>query len=179
MKALKKVFKNPRYVILASVISVLAFALAVWWPNFALIKQIWGNPQIFIGTKISLLFRFFGSISTNFHPFSIVTTVLIVVLLGINLSMLAYLIKKQKRVRKGGAISSFLGLLSSLFGVGCAACGTLIIGPALVALGAGGLLLALPLHGQEFALLGVFLLLYSIYTTSKQINKPLVCKKKK
>jgi len=65
--------------------------------------------------------------------------------------------------------------VSGIFGVGCAACGSVIVSSLLLLVGAGGVLTILPFHGAEFGVLGIIFLWFSIYQLSKRIDDPLVC----
>ena len=76
---------------------------------------------------------------------------------------------------RGTGLSSIGGLVSGIFGIGCAACGTFIFTSVLTLFGVGGILAYLPFGGEEFGFLGVGLLLYSLYTLTKKITDPLVC----
>ena len=68
------------------------------------------------------------------------------------------------------------GLVSGIFGIGCASCGTFILTSVLALVGAGGIVSFLPLGGEEFGILGVVLIGYATYWTAKKIEEPLVCK---
>ena len=68
------------------------------------------------------------------------------------------------------------GLVTGVFGIGCAACGTFVLTPLLIAVGAGGLIAFLPFGGEEFGVLSTGILGFSIFLTSKKIQDPLTCK---
>ena len=63
-----------------------------------------------------------------------------------------------------------------MLGVGCAACGSILLTTVLAWVGAGALIRLLPLQGEEFGIIGVILLAISIFLTAKQIDNPVVCK---
>ena len=67
------------------------------------------------------------------------------------------------------------GLVTGVFGIGCAACGTFVLTPLLAAVGAGGLIAFLPFGGEEFGVLSTGILGFSIFLTSKKIQNPLIC----
>ena len=65
-------------------------------------------------------------------------------------------------------------MIAGLLGVGCAACGSVILTAVLA--GAGStLLLLLPFGGAELGFLGIVLLLYAIVKMHKEIAKGSVC----
>ena len=76
---------------------------------------------------------------------------------------------------KGVGVAGIGGLVSGVFGIGCAACGTFIFTSVLALFGVGGILAYLPFGGEEFGFLGVALLVYSVYSLTKKITDPLVC----
>jgi len=177
LQALQKVFGKPAYVILALLISALAFAVAVWLPNFRLVAGIVSSPDVPLSSKIELPISLLGSIITNFTLLSASYTIAIAVLFGIYVAMTVYFLKRRiKEVGQGGIATGFLGMTSGVLGVGCAACGSFLLTSALSLVGAGAGLTFLPLMGSEFGILGVALLAFAVYTTAKQIENPLVCK---
>ena len=176
LASFKQVFSRITYVIIAGVVSAAAFTFAVWLPNFGLIREVVFNSNVSIAGKANLLFSLFGSIQTNFSVVSAGYTIAIAVLFGINMALLAYYIRsRQTTIPGSGAAFSIGGLVSGIFGIGCAACGTFILSSLLGVFGAAWVLAFLPLGGEEFGLLGVGLLLYSSYAVSKNIVKPAVC----
>ena len=76
---------------------------------------------------------------------------------------------------QAGAAASLGGLASGVFGIGCAACGTFVLGPVLAFFGAGGLIALMPLGGEEFGVLGVGMLGFSLVLTAKKIAEPIAC----
>ncbi len=176
-QALQKVFRKPQYTILALITSVVVFAFAVWFPNLSLIVEIMGHPGISLSQKLDLPISLLGSIATNFTLLSASYTIAIALLFGINLVMMVYFLRRKvSEVRQSGVTTGFIGLASGVLGMGCAACGSLLLTSGLSIVGASGILAFLPLAGGEFGILGVILLLVSIYLIAKQIQNPVVCK---
>src|SRR3989344_2449701 len=127
-KAFSRVFKKPAYVALAAVVGFLVFAFAVWLPNFRLIIVIMNHPEASFADKVNLPLSLLGSIATNFTLLSAFYTIAIATLFGINISMLVYLLTHRLRhIQSAGIATGFLGLASGIIGVGCAACGSLIL----------------------------------------------------
>lgn len=175
----KQVFRNVRFMLIASIVSLTVFVLATWLPNLGLIWQITTSSTVSLQNKLNLMFSLVGSIQTNFTLFSASYTIAIALLFGINVAMVAYYLNRRKKIfEQSGTVMSFGGLASGIFGIGCAACGTLIITPILALIGAGGLVAALPFAGEEFGMLSVGILGLSVFLTSKKIQDPLVCEDK-
>ena len=177
-KALKQVFKMKRYLALAGVASFIVFTLAVWLPNFKIIIQVLSSSVASFSDKWNILAGLFGSITTNFTFVSASYTIIIAILFGVNTAMLVYYINRNRKISKSGSVAGtgLGGLVSGFFGIGCAACGTLVLGPLLALIGAGGLITLLPFGGQEFGFLGVGLLGFSIFLIAKKIDAPTICK---
>ena len=176
ISSFKTVFQNLRYVLIALSIALVVFVVAVWLPNFALIMQIVTSSGIAFLDKLAVLISLIGSIQTNFTILSALYTIAIAILFGINVALLAYYIQKRKITEaNGGAAAGVGGLMSGMFGIGCASCGTIVLAPILTMLGAGGLVALLPFNGQEFGILGVIILGFSVYVAAKKINQPITC----
>jgi hypothetical protein len=178
--ALKQVFAKGRYVLLAAGISLIAFILATWLPNLGLVWQIASSESVPLIDEITILTALIGSIGTNFTILSGLYTVAIAVLFGMNVAMLAYWFgQRRELVRQAGqgiAATSLGGLASGLFGVGCAACGTLVLSPVLSFLGASTLIGLLPFGGEEFGILGIAMLGLSLVLSAKRITQPIICR---
>lgn len=165
------------YALLALITSAVVFAFAVWFPNLPLIVKIMGHPGISLLQKLDLPISLLGSIATNFTLLSALYTIAIALLFGVNLAMTIYFLRRKvSEVRQSGVATGFIGLASGVLGMGCAACGSLLLTSGLSLVGASGILAFLPLAGGEFGILGVILLLISIYFIAKQIQNPAVCK---
>lgn len=176
---LKTVFSKFKYLLIASSVSILVFSFAVWLPNLSLLSRVLHPDSAGSMTdKAGFLFSLYGSIGTNFTVISASSTIAIAILFGMNIALLAYYIARARGgVRGVGSTGAagMGGLISGIFGIGCAACGTFIFTSVLALFGATGLLVLLPFGGEEFGFIGVALLLYSTYLLVKKINDPLVC----
>ena len=178
-QALRQVFKGWAYVLVAVIVALVVLVFATWLPNLGLVWQITVSPSVPLIDKAEILLALVGSIGTNFTVFSALYTIAIAALFGINVAMVAYYLNLRKqsisRTGRASAATSLGGLASGFFGIGCAACGTFVLGPVLSLVGAGGLIALLPFDGQEFGLLGVGLLGFSIFFAAKKIREPLAC----
>lgn len=177
LQALRKVFQKPTYMILAFTTSVLVFLFAVWLPNLHLIMNVAGSSDISLSDKLELPLNLIGSIATNFTLLSASYTIAIAIFFGLNLAMVTYYLRRRiKEIEQSGIATGFLGIMSGVLGMGCAACGSLLLTPILAFLGASSVLAFLPLAGGEFGILGVVLLAVSLYMMAKKIQDPAICK---
>ncbi|MBU6501086.1 MAG: hypothetical protein KGJ89_03085 [Patescibacteria group bacterium] len=175
IRALREVFGKFSYVVIALVGGLAAFTFVVWLPNFSLIANTLGNWSVPLGIKAQLLAGLFESITTNFSVFSASYTIAIAILFGIDLAMIVYLAKRNLALGQREMTASVGGVISGMFGVGCAACGSFLATSILSLVGAGGAIALLPLKGGEFGLLSVILLASSIYFVAKRISASPVC----
>jgi hypothetical protein len=159
-QALTRVFNEWTYALIAVLVAFVVFVLATWLPNLELVWKIIASPSVPLLDKVNVLASLVGSIRTNFSDFSAVSTIAVAVLFGVNTAMVTYYVRLRRRLS---------------LGIGCAACGTFALGPILSFVGATGLITLLPFDGQEFGLLGIALLGFSIFLAAKKINEPLVC----
>ncbi len=176
---LRQVFTEGRYILLAATTGLAVFIVATWLPNLGLVWQIATSGSVPLADKVRILVALIGSIGTNFTIFSALSTIAIAVLFGANVAMIAYYFGMRRQlVRQAdqtGAAASLGGLASGFFGVGCAACGTFVLSPALSFIGASGLIALLPFGGEEFGALGVGMLGFSLVLTARRIGEPVAC----
>lgn len=166
--------KSPRFLAVAISVSAFVFVLAVWLPNLRLLFSVWTDTAVSLGDKIMLPLSLLLSITTNFTPLSALYTIVIAILTGINVALIVELIH-VRQMFAGGAAAGASGIVAGALGIGCAACGSLVLMSFIGTVGGIGALAVLPLRGGEFGVLGVALLGYSTYLLVRQITKPLVC----
>ncbi len=176
-KALLRVFRKPVYVLIALIVGALVLSAAILFPNFSLIFSVWSQTDISFANKFNLLVELLGALKTNFSAVSATYTVGISILFGMNISMLMYFLRRRSiEIKKSDVSVGFLGIASGVIGVGCAACGSLVLTSILSIFGATWVLAYLPLKGEEFGILGIILLVVSLHRISKRIQDPSVCK---
>jgi hypothetical protein len=162
LTAIRLVFSQKKYLAIAIITSLAIFLFNIYVTNYKLLLELGLNFKILasllVGTIQSLAW------------YAQISTVTLSVLTGITLAMLSFKAKVA-----GASVKDGSGILGTIFGVlmpGCASCG---IG-VLAILGFSSALLALPLAGLEFAILGVAILGATILYTSKQIVECPACK---
>ncbi len=174
--AFGQVFTYPFYTALAGALAILAFLLAVWFPNFGLIAEIFAGANVPLAVKLGIALSLLGGIGTNFSLLSAGYTVAIAILFGLAAAMIVYVVKHRRVAAAGKSIAIGSGAMgSAALGIGCAACGSLILGVVLPSLGVAGALAALPLQGGEFGILSVVLLFVSLLRVSTSIAESSAC----
>lgn len=175
-QSLREVFRDVRYVGIALGCGFLAFAVSIWLHNLRLVADVIASPLFTLSDRALFLFRLLGGITTNTTPLAAVLIVILSVVFGINAALLIYsLVTRQARAGIHAKTMTAGGILSAIFGVGCASCGTYLLGATLASFGASGVLALLPLGGQEFLIASITLLTFSIVWTVKSISVRRVC----
>ena len=172
---LAAVFRRPANVLVALGTSFFALFVALWLSNWELLKFIFFNGTFSLGSKIMILITSLGGIVTNFKAPSRVVTLSVIILLGINMAMFLHYMKIRIKADKASG-AGLAGTLLGMLGVGCAACGSVVLSSIFGTVFTAGVVGILPLDGLEFGLMGIVFLTLSIYLTSKKIVDPEVCK---
>lgn len=163
-----------KYLLMTTVIALTMIALAAWLPNLHLITKTMTSSTMTIWEKTNLLTALLGSLETNFTPLSRTLTITSSTLTGIQASLLIYYLRQSVRIQTEMGVS-FAGVATSLLGVGCASCGSVVL-TSLIGFGSATTILGiLPFRGQEFGFVGIAILLVAINFTIKKINQPFTC----
>jgi hypothetical protein len=173
----RRVFRYSRYRTVAIAVALGVLAVGVSLSNFGIIYQVIFSESISLGTKLSFIGGLFGSLATNFTILSAMYLVFVSMLFGINISLLVFYVRRRQEVTKNNKahIASISGLISSILGIGCVACGSVVLTSTLAIFGAGWIVALLPLHGLEFSVIGIIFLAVSISYLAKKIDDPIVC----
>jgi hypothetical protein len=177
VNVLGQVFQRFQYLLLASGVAFTFVSAALLLPNRPVIVQIFTSDVTAWSAKMSFLWSIYGSLQTNFTVLTGSYLLLVGVLFGVNIALLVYYIRRQQSLARSAKthLTSLGGMVSATFGIGCAACGSVILTAVFGLAGTGTLLAWLPLHGLEFGVVGIVLLWLSIYYLTKRISDPLVC----
>ncbi len=165
------------YLLLAAVISAVAFLSVVWLPNIGLLANVITSSDVTIALKWQLATGLLGSILTNFTLTTAIATMASVVLFGMNTAMISYFLRRQRRlVSQGTLLTGISGLVAGALGIGCAACGSFLLTSLFVSFGASGLILWLPLRGAELGVIGFILLFLTLVLVSRAITQATACR---
>ena len=165
---------QPKYLTVAIAVSLMVIAFAAWLPNLHLIIKTMTSSTMTLWQKTNLLTGLLGSLQTNFTPLSRAVTFVSAGLAGVQASLLVYYLRQTSKAAQSMGMSA-LGVATSMLGVGCASCGSVVL-TSLIGFGSATAVLGfLPLRGQEFGFIGIVILLFAISFTLKKINQPDVC----
>lgn len=175
-KSLKQVFSNMRYWAIAGA-GVFGFlAISAVLPNLQIMRWAIGSPVMAAGEKLYFLANVLaGGYRIDLLSFAAFFTFTIAVLFGVNIAMAAYYFKNKGIISRRDGMTGFFGAFAGFLGVGCSACGSVVLSSLLSIVGIGSALSYLPLGGREFAILSIFLLLLSICQISRKISVPQTC----
>ncbi len=170
----RTVFRRPRYVVLTVVVAALLLVLLVYLQNLSLLKYVITTSGFSLFEKVRLFVLALGGFRTNFSVESQLIALLVALLAGINIAFLAFHMARRGAVQKATGVSG-LSLVIGLLGIGCAACGSVIL-TTIIGIGASTALFGmLPFHGRELEFLSVLIMLASVLYSSKQIQEPVAC----
>jgi hypothetical protein len=177
MKVILKVVTNSKYLILSTLVTLMIIAFAAWLPNLHLISRTVTSPTLTLWQKTNLLTSLLGSLQTNFTPLSRTVTIVSAALAGLQVSLLVYYLRQTAKLQQSMGMS-LVGIVTSMLGIGCASCGSVVL-TSLIGFSSTSVVLGiLPFKGQEFGFIGIAILLYAIGFTVKKINQPYTCKVK-
>lgn len=159
---------------MTAVIVVLVVLLrsieSIWW--FAAVSD---SPLATLSFVLTLL----GGLVSLFSPLMSVVVVVSAFLFSINVVLFVQYIRQRRTLNqpmsKRATAANLSGVVATVLGIGCASCGTAILFAVLSVFGASSLLLWLPLHGEEFAILGMIMMAYVVWYLLGKLSDPLVC----
>ena len=170
----REILCSPKYTLLALILTILLFVFSVWLPNLGLIRDVVFSNNFTFLNKIIFLWNSLGAITTEFSASSATLLVFISVLFGLNIALTVYYFKRRITLQKAGG-TSIAGIIAGLIGIGCASCGSVILSTFLGVGATAAFTGFLPFGGQEFSILAIIILVWSLYVTGKKIADPLVC----
>ena len=169
------VFKNsPAHTLTAVIGAAVVLWLSVSLSNAHLFTHTSGSDLYSLGDKLLIIFTSFGTFFTNFTLASQVLILITAILAGINMALIMHYVRKRASAQKAAG-TSLLGILIGFIGIGCASCGSVVLSSLIGVSATAGVVNFLPLHGAEFALIGIAILLWASWTIIKKINGPNVC----
>src|SRR3989344_4085140 len=174
MTTFVRIIRQPKYLLVTTLVTLSMIAFAAWLPNLHLITKAMTSSTMTLWQKTNLVTSLLGSLQTNFTPLSRTLTITSAALTGIQASLLIYYLRQSIKIQKDLGVS-LVGVATSLLSVGCASCGSVVL-TSLIGFGSATTVLGvLPLRGQELGFVGIAILLITIGFTFKKINQAYVC----
>lgn len=173
-QALKTISQRKLYWIVAICSALAIVVLAIVVSNLGAFTFTWTAPFFDLGDRIKATPPLFALFFTTMHWESQLLTYLVAALSGLNVALMVYYFKERFSFQRAAGVGLF-GLLTGVFGVGCSACGSVLLSTVFGAGATAGLLGFLPFQGLEISMLSIVLLLASTYYLAKKIQEPMVC----
>lgn len=177
LRALGTVFCRGWYIVATGVISIGITVVTFLWPNFALLTTVWSSDITSVAFKVALTQQLLVGSLASMGLAAVIVVSITALLIGMVTSMgwYAWQSKQATRELRTSFTSTGFGLFAALLGIGCIACGPLLVTSLLALVGGAGLLLVLPLHGAELGYIAIVLLLFALYTLAKVVTAPAIC----
>ena len=166
-----RVFRRWQNLCMLLMLTLVIFMITLWLPSAPLILFILthASPEDALNILSSLLRGLIIEMPFNVTAFSMVFSFLI----SLNVVLFTFFVRMTRVAQLRFSFNTFAGFIAGLFGLGCAACGSFLLSPGTFFI--GGILVWLPYHGLELGYLGLFLLVFSAYKTTRAINSPSAC----
>lgn len=175
LNGFKIIFSKKDSVYVFSLSSVLILFFFFCLQNGSQSMEVFKFSFLTLDKKLSLFFVTLFD-TTQLTGLSILPLVVLVTIFGgLTVSLLYTYIKMRKDILFKSGLYSGFGLVLALFGMGCAACGTILLQLVLSFFGFGGLMSFFPYHGVEVGYVGLVLLIANALFLSNKLGKPLVC----
>lgn len=156
------VLRRPPYAGFAAVIALVSLGVFVFSRNVGLLLDVVVFGDLSLVSKLGIVVAMYAGVVTVAEPLASATLVTIAVLVGVNVSMLAYYVRTQDLTLRRGS-GSLGGLVLGTLGAGCASCGSAVLAGVFSLVGGASAASLLPLDGLEFSLLAIPLILVSSY----------------
>lgn len=165
---LRDTLGRPRYAALGAFVALLAAVGASWTANMQILGFVLQSPLFSASAKVSIILKQIVSTFVAFKPVNVALIVLVSLLLGVNVVLAARHLRHRYHLNRMSGLG-LLGALIAMLGVGCAACGSVVL-VALFGTGAvAAILRYLPLEGLEFGILGCAIMVASGWYTAVKI----------
>lgn len=174
LQTLKDIFGRPGYAVFAIAVFLAVMLFAIWLPNITFVAHTTTSSSFTLGQKVSILTSSLGAIQTNFTFLSRILTITAAMLFAVQASLIVFYLRRHIRLQSAARVSG-MGIVSGLLGVGCAACGSVILSSLFGATATASFIGVLPLKGQEFGFLSIGMLGLSLFLTTRKIQNPLTC----
>ena len=172
--AFKATFAQPRHIVTAVVACLVVMLAVLWVGSASTVDFIIKSPLFASGAKFHLVVEALVGGLAVFHPASLVLTLIVAILFGLNAALTAHYFRCKASLG-AQAGTSLVGAIIAMLGVGCAACGSVALTAILGAGVTAGLVSILPFDGLEFSIVGIAVLLYSMHHTARKLAEPVVC----
>jgi len=161
-RTVRLVLGIPAYAAFAVVAGLLGLSVFVLSQNVALVSDVVVGGSLPLSNRLAVLVGLYPFLGTSFGVAAGVATLLVAALLGVDLALVTYHVRRHGLSLQSGG-GSALGTLFGVLGAGCAACGPAVLVGLLSLVGAAGLVTLLPFEGLELTAVAALALVLSIF----------------
>jgi hypothetical protein len=161
-RTVRLVLGVPAYAGVAAVGTVAALPQFVAGQNPSLVGTLVVGGSLPLSNRLTILLELFPFVGTNYGPAAGALLVAVATATGVDVAMLAYHLREHGLSARDGTAGTAGAVIGAL-GAGCSACGAVLLTGLLSLVGATGLLTLLPFEGLELSVLGLAVLLLSVY----------------
>ena len=172
---LKTLFKKKDSKIIFSISTLLIFLGYFFLENWQPASQVFSLDMLPVTKRVSLFLSTLFNTNIFIELNILFLVVAVAIFSGLVISLLYTYVKIREKILLRQGLYSGFGMIFAIFGLGCAACGTVLLQTIFSLFGFGELLAIFPYHGIEVGYLGLTLLIINAYTLSYRLGTPLVC----
>jgi len=165
-----KIIRQPRYLALSMFVMLVMMIMFAWLPNWGILSKTILSNKVSWSIKLNLAIGLAGSLFTNIDTFNLVLLTIGGWLTGVQTSLMVAQIGEKMKMGKVAGLG-IVGMIGSLLGVGCSACGSIILTSVFGVSGAAVIFGYLPFKGVELGIVGIGILLLSIGITAKKLSE--------
>lgn len=170
-KAMRKTFARGEGYLAAALGAFFVVVLTVALPNLKLLRFVFDESEFSIGLKLRTAAEVLWNGRIVFTHEGGWVALPLAVVFGLNAALVTRYMRDQVNVNHAAGVSA-VGILIGLLGIGCVACGSIVL-TSLLGL---GIVAALPFGGQEFAWIGLVVTAAATFNIAAKIAEPAVCK---
>ncbi|MCR4280474.1 MAG: hypothetical protein NUV82_03560 [Candidatus Komeilibacteria bacterium] len=176
--ALRAVFSHRSYVMMAITFALFFYFLFTYIHNFLFVRDILRVEALTAVVKAEIIASSLLNWQQSYiNGTAFIIIIVLVLLLAANSALMIYYLRRRIRdLRAAG--TGVASVLSAVVGIGCGACGSVILTSVFSFSLSAAIMGWLPLNGSEFQILAIVIVLWSLYLNSIKIVDPATCKVK-
>lgn len=161
-KNIFKVLARPGYLVLAIILGLFILGFVLWSLNIDLLGYIIFQTDLSFLDKFTFFTSVYGGIFTSAESAQALSMIVFSILFGINSAVVVFVLRNRKN-EKALHGSTVAGISLAVVGGGCIACGTSILAPVLISIGATGSVTFLNEIGVLLNTVASIFLMWSLY----------------
>ncbi len=175
VRAAWRVLRTPRFAIAFVFLAVAVFFLLRALPHWQMLFQLWQIESVSFARWLDVFFDVTVAAMTDALWWQNALAIALPILIATNVVFALAVIRSAVLLRARHVGTTVVGAILAVFGAGCAACGTLLLAPLISVLGLGAFFAALPLGGQEGAIIGALILCGANVYLIRLLAQPRTC----